>query len=81
MPVGDRPIAARNGTSFQCAKRPRVKAMNTTEPWVDPNDAPELGREWFDKAKLKVDGVEMKRPRGRQAGSNKEQITLRLDRM
>lgn len=54
--------------------------MNTTEPWVDPDDAPELGREWFDKATLKVDGVEVKRPRGRPAGSNKEQITLRLDR-
>lgn len=53
--------------------------MNTTEPWVDPDDAPELGREWFDKAAMKVDGKPVARRRGRPAGSDKEQVTLRLD--
>jgi len=53
--------------------------MNITEPWVDPDDAPELGREWFDKAALKVNGAPVKRPRGRPAGSDKEQVTLRID--
>jgi uncharacterized protein (DUF4415 family) len=56
--------------------------MNTTEPWVDPDDAPELDRAWFDKARLKVNGKEVKRP-GRPVGSlaahRKEQVTVRLD--
>lgn len=54
--------------------------MNISEPWVDPDDAPELGKAWFDKAALKVNDVPVKRRRGRPAGSDKEQITIRLDK-
>jgi uncharacterized protein (DUF4415 family) len=53
--------------------------MNGSDVWVDPDDAPELGREWFDKAVLKVNGVPVKRGRGRPPGSDKEQVTLRID--
>jgi uncharacterized protein (DUF4415 family) len=52
--------------------------MTISGEWVDPDDVPELGPEWFDKAAVKADGKIVKRG-GRPKGSNKEQITLRLD--
>lgn len=50
---------------------------DTKRDWVDPDDAPELTKEWFDGAELKVAGVAVKR--GRPRGSNKRQIAIRLD--
>ena len=46
--------------------------------WVDPDDAPELDADWFDKAEVKTAGKVVNRG-GRPKGSNKEQVTLRLD--
>ncbi|KTQ92662.1 hypothetical protein NS226_15340 [Aureimonas ureilytica] len=52
---------------------------NATQPaWVDPDDAPELTDEWFDRADLHENGVLVRR--GRPPVENpKERITLRLD--
>ncbi|RYG94156.1 MAG: hypothetical protein EON57_18775 [Alphaproteobacteria bacterium] len=52
--------------------------MSISEPWVDPDDAPELGADWFAKAALK-DGDKVIR-RGRPVGSDKVHATIRLDK-
>lgn len=52
---------------------------DTGTNWVDPDDAPELGAEWFAKAKL-MDGEKPVNRGGRPRGSNKVPVTLRLDR-
>jgi uncharacterized protein (DUF4415 family) len=42
--------------------------------WTDPDDAPELTDEWFDKVGDKIVR------RGRPKGSAKSQVALRLDK-
>jgi hypothetical protein len=42
--------------------------------WTDPDDAPELTDEWFDKVGDKIVR------RGRPKGSAKSQVALRLER-
>lgn len=56
-----------------------VSKTDTETSWVDPDDAPELTDEWFGKADYYV-GEKLVRRGGRPVGSNKEQVTLRLDR-
>ena len=46
--------------------------------WIDPDDAPELTDEWFQKADQHVNGVLVKRGR-RPAESPKQAISLRVD--
>jgi uncharacterized protein (DUF4415 family) len=46
--------------------------------WVDPDDAPELTDEWFDKADFMI-GEKVIR-RGRPPGSSKNLVSLRLDK-
>jgi uncharacterized protein (DUF4415 family) len=53
--------------------------MTISGEWADPDDAPELDRDWFDQADVKVAGEVVKRG-GRPRGSNKEQVSLRLDK-
>ena len=53
--------------------------MTITGEWVDPDDVPELGADWFDGADVKVAGKVVSRG-GRPAGSNKEQVSLRIDK-
>jgi uncharacterized protein (DUF4415 family) len=49
------------------------------EPWIDPDDAPELTEAFFARAAL-YDGPKLIR-RGRPpAAAPKQQVTLRLDR-
>lgn len=48
------------------------------QKWVDPDDAPELTDEWFAKATL-MQGEHVLRRGGRPRGSEKVQVTLRLD--
>lgn len=50
---------------------------DTGTEWVDPDDAPELDDEWFDKADLMI-GDKVIRP-GRPRGSAKRPVSLRLD--
>lgn len=54
-----------------------VSRKDTGADWVDPDDAPELTDEWFDKADLKI-GDKLIR-RGRPPGSAKRLVSLRLD--
>ncbi|HVX71691.1 MAG TPA: BrnA antitoxin family protein [Devosia sp.] len=52
---------------------------HTTESsWVDPDDAPELTREWFEQADQYENGVLMKRGR-RPLEHPKQAISLRVD--
>jgi uncharacterized protein (DUF4415 family) len=55
-----------------------VSSDNISTGWVDPDDAPELTDEWFDKADMKIGNRIIRR--GRPAGSDKQQISLRIDK-
>ena len=46
--------------------------------WTDPDDAPELDDEWFDKADFMV-GDKIIRP-GRPRGAAKQAVSIRLDK-
>lgn len=51
---------------------------NTESTWIDPDDAPELTDEWFEKADLYV-GEKLVR-RGRRPSDNpKKAVSLRID--
>lgn len=52
--------------------------MTITEPWVDPDDYPEIPSAQFDAATVKVAGKAVNRG-GRPKGSDKEKVTIRLD--
>ena len=49
----------------------------TESSWVDPDDAPELDDDRFDRAEIRI-GRKIIR-RGRPPGSAKTQVSLRLD--
>lgn len=49
----------------------------TKKPWVDPDDAPELDEEFFERAEVRKGGAVV-RP-GRPVGGTKDSVTLRLD--
>jgi uncharacterized protein (DUF4415 family) len=51
---------------------------NSDTDWVDPDDAPELTEEFFERADEFVGGVLVRR--GRPTGSKKVSVTARLDR-
>jgi uncharacterized protein (DUF4415 family) len=56
----------------------RKKKSASRKPWVDPDDAPELTREWFETADL-YHGDKLIR-RGRpKSPEPKEAVSLRLD--
>ena len=57
----------------------RVSNTDSDKPWHDPDDAPELTKDWFAKAAL-MQGETVVRRGGRPRGSDKEQVTLRLDK-
>ena len=66
-----------------------VKSRNSTEPWVDPDDAPELGDEFFKEGTWRIDDrivsqeearTEVGKRRGRPAGTGaKISTTIRFD--
>lgn len=56
-----------------------MNKLDTGTPWADPNDAPELTEEWFAKAVLH-EGEKPVNRGGRPRGSDKQSVTLRLDR-
>ena len=49
----------------------------TQSSWVDPDDAPELDDDWFDRAEIRIGDKVIRR--GRPPGSTKTQVSLRLD--
>jgi uncharacterized protein (DUF4415 family) len=55
-----------------------VSEIDTESSWVDPDDAPELDDDWFDRAELRIGDVVIRR--GRPPGSDKKQISLRVDK-
>jgi uncharacterized protein (DUF4415 family) len=56
----------------------RVSEKDTESSWVDPDDAPELDDDWFDRAEMRI-GDKVIRP-GRPAGSAKQAVSIRLDK-
>ena len=50
---------------------------DTPSTLIDPDDAPELDDEWFDKADFKIGRKVIRR--GRPPGSTKRLVSLRLD--
>jgi uncharacterized protein (DUF4415 family) len=54
-----------------------VSDANLESSWVDPDDAPELDDDWFDRAEVRIGDVVIRR--GRPKGSAKSQISLRID--
>ena len=58
----------------------QAKKQPSSEPWVDPDDAPELTDEFFNNAELYHGNTFIRRGRGRPASdTTKELISLRLD--
>ncbi len=55
-----------------------VSEIDTESSWVDPDDAPELDDVWFDRAERRIGDVVIRR--GRPPGSDKKQISLRVDK-
>jgi uncharacterized protein (DUF4415 family) len=55
-----------------------VSKNSTESSWVDPDDAPELTREWFEQADQHANGVLVKRGR-RPSDNPKKAVSLRLD--
>ena len=55
-----------------------MSSEGTKTAWVDPDDAPELDDEWFDKADLMIGRKVIRR--GRPPGSAKQLVSLRLDK-
>jgi uncharacterized protein (DUF4415 family) len=45
--------------------------------WVDPDDAPELDDEWFDRAEIRIGRKVIRK--GRPPGETKTSISLRID--
>lgn len=54
-----------------------MSSDDTESKWVDPDDAPELGDEWFDRAEIRIGDKVIRR--GRPKGSAKRLVSLRLD--
>ncbi len=54
-----------------------MSTTDTKSNWVDPDDAPELTDEWFEKADLKFGDRVIRR--GRPPGATKQLVSLRLD--
>lgn len=55
-----------------------MSGKNTESSWVDPDDAPELTDEWFQKADFMIGDKVIRR--GRPVGSAKQLVSLRLDK-
>ena len=54
-----------------------VNEHATPSTWIDPDDAPELTDEWFEKADFMIGRKVIRR--GRPPGSTKKLVSLRLD--
>lgn len=55
-----------------------TKKRITMSKWIDPDDAPHLDRDWFERAEI-WEGGKLVRPGRPKAAAPKEAISLRLD--
>ena len=55
-----------------------MKRRTTKSKWVDPDDAPRLDREWFERAEIREGDKLIRRGRPRSA-TPKEAVNIRLD--
>ena len=55
-----------------------VSRKDSESSWVDPDDAPVLDDEWFERAELRIGDKVIRR--GRPRGSSKDLVSLRLDK-
>lgn len=55
-----------------------VSSADTEITWTDPDDAPELTDEWFEKATFRIGDRVIRR--GRPPGSAKRLLSLRIDK-
>ena len=56
-----------------------VKKRSSKQAWRDPDDAPSLGRAWFEEADLMVGSKVVRRGRP-AATTTKQAISIRLDK-
>lgn len=56
----------------------RKNSVAGTSTWVDPDDAPELTDDFFERAEIRENGVLIRAGRPKSANP-KQQITVRLD--
>jgi uncharacterized protein (DUF4415 family) len=59
-----------------------TKKSTTESKWIDPDDAPHLDREWFERAEIRDNGrlIRAARPAGRpKKAVPKEAVNIRLD--
>ena len=54
------------------------KKSNSKSTWIDPDDAPELTREWFETADL-YDGGKLIRKGSPRSEAPKQAVNIRLD--
>ena len=55
-----------------------TKKRTTKSKWIDPDDAPRLDREWFERAEI-WEGNKLVRPGRPRKATPKEAVSLRLD--
>jgi uncharacterized protein (DUF4415 family) len=56
----------------------QTKKRITKSKWVDPDDAPHLDREWFERGEIR-EGDRLIRPGRPKSDAPKESIAIRLD--
>jgi len=59
-----------------------TKKLTTADKWIDPDDAPHLDRDWFERAEIREGDriIRPARPAGRpKSEAPKEAIHIRLD--
>jgi len=55
-----------------------AKEYDSEGNWIDPDDAPELDDDWFDRAELRIGDTVIRR--GRPPGETKAHVSLRIDK-
>jgi uncharacterized protein (DUF4415 family) len=55
-----------------------TKKPITRSKWIDPDEAPHLDRDWFERAEIR-EGGKLVRPGRPKSDAAKESISLRLD--
>jgi len=55
-----------------------TKRHTTKSRWVDPDDAPRLGREWFERGEIR-EGDKLIRPGRPKSSAPKQAVNIRLD--